>query len=151
MKQGIVKFSKEFVTETGLKEWAGIELPFNEERESGVDALRRAETIVNEYQRPKIYLMQYNMPYQTQSAPAGQLPEERQVGLTPELIMSCEDIPTLQSFYLLVGKSNRIDLKEAYESRKQELVAKETKEILSATERNTKEVSRKISNNAKNK
>lgn len=149
MKQGIVKFSKEFVTDTGLKEWAGIELPFNEERESGVDALRRAETIVNEYQRPKSYLMQYNMPYQTQSTPAGQLPEERQVGLTPELIMGCEDITTLQTFHLLVDKSNDETLKVVYNNRKAQLVAKETKEILSATERNIKAVSKKISNNAK--
>lgn len=149
MKQGIVKFSKEFVTDTGLKEWAGIELPFNEERESGVDALRRAETIVNEYQRPKSYLMQYNMPYQTQSTPAGQLPEERQVGLTPELIMGCEDITTLQTFYLLVDKSNDETLKIVYNNRKAQLVAKETKEILSATERNIKAVAQKISKNAK--
>lgn len=70
MKQGIVKFSKEFVTDTGLKEWAGIELPFNEERESGVDALRRAETIVNEYQRPKSYLMQHEIIYPSQYGPA---------------------------------------------------------------------------------
>lgn len=138
MNQGIVKFSKEFVTETGLKEWVGIELPFNEGRESGVDALRRAETIVNEYQRPKSYIMQYYVPYQTQIAPAGQLPEERQVGLTPELIMGCEDITTLQSFYMLVNKSNRVDLKEAYDKRKEELVAKETKAILDATDKNVK-------------
>lgn len=144
MKQGIVKFSKEFVTDTGLKEWAGIELPFNEERESGVDALRRAETIVNEYQRPKSYLMQYNMPYQTQSTPAGQLPEERQVGLTPELIMGCEDITTLQTFYLLVDKSNDEALKVVYNNRKAQLVAKETKEILDATNALTKEGSCQI-------
>lgn len=149
MKQGIVKFSKEFVTDTGLKEWAGIELPFNEERESGVDALRRAETIVNEYQRPKSYLMQYNMPYQTQSMPAGQLPEERQVGLTPELIMGCSDLTVLQEFHMLVQLSNRVDLKEAYDKRKGELVEKETKEILTATEENIKHIARKISNNVK--
>lgn len=133
MKQGIVKFSKEFVTDTGLKEWAGIELPFNEERESGVDALRRAETIVNEYQRSKSYIMQYNMPYQTQSAPAGQLPEERQVGLTPELLAGCSDLTVLQEFYMLVKLSNRVDLKEAYDKRKEELVAKEAKKIVDAT------------------
>lgn len=144
MKQGIVKFSKEFVTDTGLKEWAGIELPFNEERESGVDALRRAETIVNEYQRPKSYLMQYDMPYQTQSTPAGQLPEERQVGLTPELLTGCSDLTVLQEFYMLVKLSNRVDLKEAYDNRKSELVAKEAKEILDATNALTKEGSCQI-------
>lgn len=124
MKQGIVKFSKEFVTETGLKEWVGIELPFDSENESAIDALRKAETIVNEYQRPKSYIMQYNMPYQTQSTPTGELPDERQPGLSPELIMSCSDLITLQSFYLLVKGSNRVDLKEAYTQRMSELVGK---------------------------
>lgn len=59
MKQAIAKFSKEFITDTGLKEWAGIELPFNEERESGVDALKRAEAIVNEHQGKKSYIVHY--------------------------------------------------------------------------------------------
>lgn len=133
MKQGVVKFSKEFVTDTGLKEWAGIELPFNEERESGVDALRRAETIVNEYQRPKSYIMHYNITYQPQGNPGDELPEERQVGLTPELLTGCSDLTVLQEFYMLVKLSNRVDLKEAYDNRKAELVAKETKGILDAT------------------
>lgn len=148
MKKSVVKFTKEFITETGLKEWVGINLKFNEERESGADALRRAETIVNEYQRPKSYIMQYNIPYQTQSVSIHS-PDERPVGLTPELIMSCQDITTLQTFYMLVDKSNSVDLKEAYSKRKDELVAKETKEILTATEKNIKAVSNKISNNAK--
>lgn len=60
-------------------------------------------------------------------------PEDRAIGLTPELITSCEDITTLQSFYMLVDKSNRVDLKEAYYRRKEELVANGTKEILDAT------------------
>lgn len=134
MKQGIVKFSKEFVTEIGTKEWVGLELSFDMDSESAVTVLARAETIVNEYQRPKSYIMQYNMPYQTQSTPTGELPDERQPGLTPELIMSCSDLTTLQSFYLLVKGSNRVDLKEAYDQRKNELVKRETDELFEATE-----------------
>lgn len=64
-------------------------------------------------------------------------PEDRVVGLTPELIMSCNDIVSLQSFYMLVDKSNRVDLRDAYNKRKAELVAKETKEILEATDKET--------------
>lgn len=60
MKEGIVKFSKEYVTETGLKEWVGVELSFDQDMESAIDVLRRAETIVNEYQRPKSYIMHYD-------------------------------------------------------------------------------------------
>lgn len=64
-------------------------------------------------------------------------PEDMSVGLTPELLMSCTDIVTLQTFYPLVFKLTKPDddLKNAYNKRKEELVAKETKEILEATER----------------
>lgn len=58
-------------------------------------------------------------------------PEDRVVGLTPELITSCEDIGTLQSFCMLVDKSNRADLKEVYERREREL--KEINKINNAT------------------
>lgn len=96
MKQGIVKFSKEFVTETGLKEWAGIELPFNEERESGVDALRRAETIVNEYQRPKSYLMQHEITYPSQYGPtdiiAGRSSEDERIANLIRNMYECTQI-----------------------------------------------------------
>lgn len=78
-------------------------------------------------------------PYDGNSFPGPRIieksPEERQVGLTPELIMGCEDIVTLQTFYPLIFKLTKSDddLKNAYNKRKDELVAKETKEILDAT------------------
>lgn len=56
-------------------------------------------------------------------------------GLTPELLMSCTDIVSLQAFYKLVFElSNRVDLMVAYNKRKEELVAEEAKEILEKTE-----------------
>lgn len=54
-------------------------------------------------------------------------------GLTPELLMSCTDIVSLQSFYKLVELSKDETLKIAYNNRKKQLVAKETKEILDAS------------------
>lgn len=121
MKQGLVKFSKEFVTETGLKEWAGIELPFNEERESGVDALRRAETIVNEYQRSKNYLVQYDIHRQSNEAPLGDLSEGRPIGVTTDDIKSCMDIEVLRSYKFIVRSID--ELRDAYQKREKELMA----------------------------
>lgn len=60
-------------------------------------------------------------------------PEDREIGLTPELIMSCSSIEVLQDFYKLVEWSKKPELKEAYDKRKGELVSKETKEILDTT------------------
>lgn len=91
MKQGIVKFSKEFVTETGLKEWVGIELEFDASSESALDALRRAETIVREYQRPKSYLMQYESSHPAQQAPQ-RTTEDEKIADTIKGMYACTEL-----------------------------------------------------------
>lgn len=132
MKQGIVKFSKEYVTETGLKEWAGIELPFNEERESGVDALRRAETIVNEYQRHKSYLMQYEMIHPAQYTPSKIVePAQVEIGVSVNTLYSCVDLPTLDAYRLIV--KGKPDLEAAYNAHRKLLVKSESDALLAAS------------------
>lgn len=49
MKQGIVKFSKEFVTPIGLKEWVGVELTYDMINENPIDVLDSAKKTVNEW------------------------------------------------------------------------------------------------------
>lgn len=142
MKQGIVKFSKEFITPTGLKEWVSLEWevgePFDEAK--AMETFRKVKDFVCNAQPSSNGLLEYLDLGRLGSwpIPVVKKEEDREVGLTPELIMGCGDITTLQSFYLLVDKSNRDDLKNAYAKRKQELVAKETKEILDATNALTK-------------
>lgn len=150
MKKGVVKFSKEFVTEIGLKEWVGIEMEYDMSSECPKEILTNANILVNQWhsgQNPHLQ-PQGPPPYDGNSFPGPRVievkPEDREIGLTPELIMTCNDIVSLQSFYMLVDKSNRVDLKEAYDKRKDELRIKETKEILDATE---KETMRKRTNN----
>lgn len=60
-------------------------------------------------------------------------PEDKEIGVTVESIMSCQDIVTLQTYYMLLDKLGNEELKKAYAIRKSQLVAKETKEILDAT------------------
>lgn len=95
MKQGIVKFSKEFVTETGLKEWVGVELEFDANAESAVDALKRAETIVREHQRPKSYLMQYESSHPAQMAP-GRTAADEIIAETISGMYSCAELDGLE-------------------------------------------------------
>ncbi len=50
MKQGIVKFSKEFVTPIGLKEWASVEYEFDMQTEDPLDVFARAKKDVCTFQ-----------------------------------------------------------------------------------------------------
>lgn len=51
MKQGIVKFSKEFVTPTGTKEWVGLEMEYDMSTECPRDVLTNAKTIVEQWHK----------------------------------------------------------------------------------------------------
>lgn len=108
MKQGIVKFSKEFVTETGCKEWVGIELEFDASSESALDALKRAETIVREYQRPKSYLMQYESSHPAQVAPSRTAADEI-IAATIAGLYACTELEGVEGLlsYEKVAAQNR--------------------------------------------
>jgi hypothetical protein len=49
MKQGIVKFSKEFVTPIGTKEWVGVEMEYDMSTECPREVLTNAKTIVEQW------------------------------------------------------------------------------------------------------
>jgi hypothetical protein len=49
MKTGTVKFSKEFVTSIGLKEWVGIEMEYDMNTECPRDVLTNAKTIIEQW------------------------------------------------------------------------------------------------------
>lgn len=46
MNQATVKFSKEFITSSGLKEWVGIEYPVNLDTEDVYEVFNKAKDIV---------------------------------------------------------------------------------------------------------
>lgn len=118
--------------------WIGLEgqIDDTENPENKLDEIKAITE--NWYRKQSPHLQPPGPPvYDGNSFPGPRIiekkPEDREIGLTPELIMSCDDIVTLQSFYKLVGLSNRVDLRDAYDKRKEELRVKETKEILDAT------------------
>lgn len=49
MKQGTVKFSKEFITPIGLKEWVSVELEYDVATECPRDVLTNAKEIVTQW------------------------------------------------------------------------------------------------------
>jgi len=151
MKQGIVKFSKEFKTITG-NVWLGVENEYDMGTEDPIDVFKRAEETVNKYASMSGLLIHFNYDgsfvspspypadYTTSNAGPRVIeknPEDREVGLNPELLMSCQDLVTLQTFYPLVFKLTKGDdaLKDAYNKRKSELVAKESKELLEVSKK----------------
>jgi hypothetical protein len=76
MKQGTVKFSKEFVTNIGLKEWVGIEMEFDVDNESAKDVLTTAKTIVEQWHKEANPLLYLNLGFESPSqiGPSTELP-----------------------------------------------------------------------------
>lgn len=137
MKQGIVKFSKEFVTATGLKEWASIDYPvefdgLNDDK-IAAEGFIKAEAMVMSHQAKKSYLMHYEITYTPSVAPSQEIPvykEDRTIGVTVDVLYSCTDLATLDAYRLIVkGKD---DLQSAYDKHRKILVAKESKKIIEA-------------------
>lgn len=108
MNKGVVKFSKEYTTETGTREWVGIELEFDSDCESGVNALGRAEAIVREYQRPKSYLMQYESSHPAQVAPSRTAADEI-IAATIAGLYACTELEGVEGLlsYEKVAAQNR--------------------------------------------
>lgn len=128
-----VTYQKAFVVGPYLQEKIGIEIEIDSRcGEMPEFALDQAKEIVEKWHKDN------NPSIEASATIYGPPPviekEEPSAGLTPELLFSCTDIVTLQSFYLLVNKSNRVDLVEAFNTRKSQLVEKETKELLEATD-----------------
>jgi hypothetical protein len=55
MNQGVAKISEEFITETGLKRWIGLELPFDTNLKHPQDALDEVYAQVIEWQSKHQY------------------------------------------------------------------------------------------------
>ena len=143
MKKGIVKYSEEFVSPVGLKSWRGIELEYDMSSEDPIEVFGNAKKIVeksasinNKFSGyPNLLNPDENLPVITSKQ------EEPQIGITPESLMSCQDLATIDSYRLLIkGKE---DLELAYMKRRKEIVDEEAKGILYATEKQINASSRK--------
>lgn len=119
MKTGTVKFSKEFVTQIGTKEWVGVEMEYDMENECPKEVLTNAKTIVEQWHKESNagYPNLLN-PDEQNFIPPGPpptiqvKPEDREIGVTPEAILSSNDLKVLETYrWLIKGKS---ELERAY-------------------------------------
>jgi hypothetical protein len=108
MKKGTVKISKEFVTSIGLKEWIGLELEYDMNTECPKEVLTNAKTIVEQWHKENNPLIPDNIIHPAQTSPIGIIQtkeEDREIGITPESIMSSPDLKVLETYrWLIKGK-----------------------------------------------
>jgi len=115
MKEGIVKYSEEFVNSVGLKKWRGIELPFDMKSEDPLDVFARAESIVIRSQANMKEVQVDNV-----SIPVIQVQkEEKAIGLYVEDIMSCKSILVLDTYRPLI--KDNTELQKAFDARRVQL------------------------------
>ena len=131
MKQGTVKFSKEFITPIGLKEWAGIEYPVDFEKDDIQEAFN--------YAKGEVMKSQASSPgFPDNSIPPGPPPviqvqqQEIRIGVLIEDIMSCKELVVLDSYRLMVKGND--ELTAAYNKRRSEIVGAEVNEIIKKTD-----------------
>lgn len=131
MKQGTVKFSKEFITPIGLKEWAGIEYPVDFDTDNIQEAFN--------YAKGEVMKSQVSSPgFPDNSIPLGPPPiiqvqqQEVRIGVLVDDIMSCKELAVLDSYRLMVRGSE--ELTAAYNKRRSEIVGTEVNEIIKRTD-----------------
>jgi hypothetical protein len=127
MKQGTVKFSKEFITPIGLKEWVGIEYPVDFETDDIQEAFN--------YAKGEVMKSQASSPgFPDNSIPPGPPPiiqvqqQEIRIGVLVEDIMSCKELVVLDSYRLMVKGNDELTV--AYNKRRSEIVSAEVNEIV---------------------
>lgn len=119
MKYTKVTYQKAFVIGPYLQERVGIEIEIDE-TEQPQDALTEAKRIAETW-----HIANNPQVHELIPGPFDQLPitisysEDPEIGITPEVIMSCNDLVTIDSYRLLIkGKQ---ELENAYTKRREEL------------------------------
>lgn len=125
--KGIAKHSMEYVDPIGLKRWYGLELEFDQTSKHPLDAMAEVESLVKQAViksggQPTIDTGLPTVPPIIQVKP-----EDREVGVTVESIMSCHDLKTLDTYKLLVRGKGKEHLQEAFNRRENQIIQLTTK------------------------
>ncbi len=137
LKKGTVKFSKEFKTMTG-NVWLGLENEYDMGSEDPIEVFKRAEHTIQEYAKASGLVVYFDSNSNVLNPDFHPLPvitsynEEPQIGVTPEVIMSCQELAVIDSYRLLI--KGKPDLESAYETRRKQIVAGEISDIMKRTE-----------------
>ena len=111
--KGIAKHSAEYMDATGLKRWHTLELEFDQNSKHPLDALAEVETLVQQAVAKSGYHVTLYGSIPPVQTPAIQIkPEDREIGVTPESILSSPDLKVLETYRWLI-KSDK-ELERAY-------------------------------------
>jgi hypothetical protein len=147
MKQGTVKFSKEFITTIGLKEWVSVELEYDMATECPRDVLTNAKEIVTQWHQAS------SPGFPDNSIPPGPPPiiqvqqQDIRIGVLVEDIMSCKELAVLDSYRLMVKGND--ELTAAYNKRRSEIVGAEVDDICKKTEEFSEAINEHLKKNPK--
>jgi len=130
-----VKYTAHYDEYGNVKDqWVGLEAVIDdtESPERQLDAIKK---ITDQWYKANNPHVQFEGTYigghATQQPPVLYSQSEPEIGVTPEVIMSCNDLVTIDSYRLIIkGKG---ELEAAYVKRRAEIVDAEKKEILNRT------------------
>ena len=126
------KYTAHYENGRVVAEWISVDHSLDESAgEDPMAALNRSKEIVEKWYKS-------NHPeFPDNSIPPGPppviqvKPEDRRIGIMADDIMSCQDLLTLDSYKLLV--KGKLELEAAYNTRRAQIIAIETKDILDRT------------------
>lgn len=133
MKQGSIKYSKEFITPVGLKEWLSIEYPVDFDTENPVDVYGHIKSMIQECRQAEPKAPDLLPPGPPPEIQIQKTDESIRIGILAQDIISCQDLVTIDSYKLLV--KGKPDLEKAYITRRHEIVEDEKKHIIQQAEK----------------
>ena len=118
--KGIAKNSQEYVDAMGLKRWLGLDLEFDQDVKSPEEALVEVELKVRNAIAKSNGQEMLNSSIPPGPPPVIQIkPEDREIGVTPEAILSSPDLKVLETYRWLITANP--ELKRAYTLRHDQL------------------------------
>ena len=132
MKIDRTKYTAHYENGIVVAQWISVEMALDTANgESPLEALDRSQELVQQWYKSK------NLPFETNSIPPGPppviqiKPEDRRIGVMVEDILSCNDIPTIDSYRLLI--KDQTLLQDAYDKRREEIKQAEIADIMRRT------------------
>lgn len=129
MKFDRTKYTAHYENGVVVAQWISIETSLDSSMgESPLDALDKSQELVQQWYKSK------NLPFDSNVMPPPYgpssviqvKPEDREIGVTVEHIMSCDDLKTLDTYKFLVkGKEH---LQNAFNTREKQIIQRMTKE-----------------------
>lgn len=116
--KGIAKHSAEYINDIGLKRWHTLELEFDQSTKHPLDALAEVEALVQQAvskSNSQVVFNNSNLAWGPPVIPNGTPTiiqvntDEKETGVTPELILASKDLTELESFRWHLKKNSELE------------------------------------------